>query len=51
MGNEPSPYLFLDNDFILQSEIPTELFDSDLCVTHWEIQRGDFFAQMRWLIA
>lgn len=44
MGNEPSPYLFLDNDFILQSEIPTELFDSDLCVTHWEIQRGDFFA-------
>lgn len=43
MGSESSPYLFLDNDFILQSDIPNQLLNSDLCVTHWEVQRGDFF--------
>lgn len=43
IGNEESPFLFLDNDFIVQSELPKETFEYDLVHTHWEIQRGKFF--------
>lgn len=43
MGNEEPPFLFLDNDFIVQSELPKSFFNFDLVHTHWEIQRGHFF--------
>lgn len=43
IGNEPAPFLFLDNDFIMKSKFPEWMFDYDLVHTHWEIQRGDFF--------
>jgi len=43
IGNEEPPFLFLDNDFIVESELPKSFFDFDLVHTHWEIQRGKFF--------
>ncbi len=43
MGQEPIPYLFLDLDFIVRSELPKWIWDYDLVHTQWEIQRGEFF--------
>jgi len=43
MGKEESPFLFLDNDFIVQSELPKSIFDYDLVHTHWELHRGKYF--------
>lgn len=43
MGHVTTPFLFLDNDFILQSAIPDEFWDYDLIHTQWEIQRGHFY--------
>ena len=43
MGKEESPFLFLDNDFIVQSELPKTIFDYDLVHTHWELHRGKYF--------
>ena len=43
IGKEESPFLFLDNDFIVQSELPKAVFDYDLVHTHWELHRGKYF--------
>ena len=43
IGKEESPFLFLDNDFIVQSELPKLIFDYDLVHTHWELHRGKYF--------
>lgn len=43
IGKEESPFLFLDNDFIVQSELPKAIFDYDLVHTHWELHRGKYF--------
>lgn len=43
IGKEESPFLFLDNDFIVQSELPKSIFDYDLVHTHWELHRGKYF--------
>lgn len=43
MGIEPTPYLFLDLDFIVRSELPKWVFNYDVVPTQWEIQRGEFF--------
>lgn len=43
MGQEPIPYIFLDLDFIVRSDIPKWIWDYDLVHTQWEIQRGEFF--------
>jgi hypothetical protein len=43
MGLEPTPYLFLDLDFIVRSELPSWVFNYDVVPTQWEIQRGEFF--------
>jgi len=43
MGQEPTPYLFLDLDFIVRSKLPKWIEDYDLVHTQWEIQRGEFF--------
>ena len=43
IGNEEPPFLFLDNDFIVQSELSNSIFDFDLVHSHWEIQREKFF--------
>lgn len=40
--NEPSPSIFLDLDFILYSQIPQDIFNSDFVCAHWEITRKDF---------
>ena len=49
MGKEESPFLFLDNDFIVQSELPEWVFNYDLVHTQWEIQRGHFYASEKML--
>ena len=43
MGQEPVPFLFLDLDFIIRSDLPKWIYDYDLVHTQWEIQRGEFF--------
>lgn len=43
MGKEPVPYLFLDLDFIVRSELPSWVKNYDLVHTQWEVQRGEFF--------
>jgi hypothetical protein len=43
IGKEESPFLFLDNDFIVRSELPKSIFDYDLVHTHWELHRGKYF--------
>jgi hypothetical protein len=43
IGKEESPFLFLDNDFIVRSELPKTIFDYDLVHTHWELHRGKYF--------
>jgi hypothetical protein len=43
IGKEESPFLFLDNDFIVQSELPKSVFNYDLVHTHWELHRGKYF--------
>ena len=43
IGKEQTPFIFLDNDFLIKSEIPKWIFDYDLVCTHWEINRGDYF--------
>ena len=41
--NEEPPFLFLDNDFIIESKLPDWIFSKDLVHTQWEIQRGEYF--------
>lgn len=43
IGKEPVPFLFLDLDFIVRSDLPKWIYDYDLVHTQWEIQRGEFF--------
>ena len=43
IGQEPVPFLFLDLDFIVRSDLPKWIYDYDLVHTQWEIQRGEFF--------
>jgi hypothetical protein len=43
IGKEPTPYLFLDLDFIVRSKLPDWVWNYDLVHTQWEIQRGEFF--------
>jgi len=43
IGKEVGPFLFLDNDFIVQSELPKSVFNYDLVHTHWELHRGKYF--------
>lgn len=43
IGKEEGPFLFLDNDFIVQSELPKSVFNYDLVHTHWELHRGKYF--------
>jgi hypothetical protein len=43
IGKEPTPYLFLDLDFIVRGHLPSWVNDFDLVHTQWEIQRGEFF--------
>jgi len=43
IGKEPIPFLFLDLDFIIRSDLPKWIYDYDLVHTQWEIQRGEFF--------
>ncbi len=43
IGKEPTPYLFLDLDFIVRGYLPSWTNNYDLVHTQWEIQRGEFF--------
>ncbi len=43
IGKEPVPFIFLDLDFIVRSDLPKWIYDYDLVHTQWEIQRGEFF--------
>lgn len=43
IGKEPTPYLFLDLDFIVRGYLPSWVHKYDLVHTQWEIQRGEFF--------
>lgn len=43
MGKEPIPYLFIDLDFIIRSDLPSWVWEYDVVHTQWEIQRGEFF--------
>lgn len=38
--NEEPPFLFLDTDFFLQSEIPKWVFEKDVVHAHWEVPRA-----------
>jgi hypothetical protein len=43
MGQEPTPYLFLDLDFIVRESLPQWIWHYDVVHTQWEVQRGEFF--------
>ena len=40
--NEEPPFIFMDLDLILKSELPKWIYDYDLVHTHWEIIRGEY---------
>jgi hypothetical protein len=41
--NEEPPFVFMDLDLILKSELPKWIYDYDLVHTHWEIIRGEYY--------
>jgi hypothetical protein len=41
--NEEPPFIFMDLDLILKSELPKWIYDYDLVHTHWEIIRGHYY--------
>ena len=41
--NEEPPFIFMDLDLILKSELPKWIYDYDLVHTHWEIIRGEYY--------
>ena len=47
--HEEPPFIFLDNDFILNSKPPEWIFEKDLVFPQWEIQRGDYFITSKML--
>ena len=42
IGNEEPPFLFLDNDFIVESELPKSFFDFDLAYSLGNTKRKIF---------
>jgi hypothetical protein len=41
--NEEPPFIFMDLDLILKSDLPKWIYDYDLVHTHWEIIRGEYY--------
>jgi hypothetical protein len=41
--NEEPPFIFMDLDLILKSELPEWIYEYDLVHTHWEIIRGEYY--------
>lgn len=49
LANQTKPFVFLDQDMIIRSEIPKYITNSDLTITHWEIPRGMYyFTEQDW---
>lgn len=49
LQNEKEPFVFLDQDFIVRGELPSNFYNSDIGIVHWEIPRGNYyFTQEQW---
>jgi hypothetical protein len=49
IGKEEPPFLFLDNDFIVRSNLPETIHKYDLVHTHWELHRGNYYVSEKTL--
>lgn len=43
LANQSKPFVFLDQDLIIRSTIPTRLYEKDILITHWEIPGGFYY--------
>jgi hypothetical protein len=41
--NQSNPFVFLDLDFVVKEQLPSEFFECDLVHNQWELQRGKFY--------
>lgn len=49
LENEITPFVFLDQDFIIRGKIPENFYEKDLGIGHWEIPRGNYyFTKEKW---
>jgi len=49
LQNEKEPFVFLDQDFIVRGEVPSDFYYGDIGIGHWEIPRGNYyFTKKQW---
>jgi hypothetical protein len=43
LAHQTTPFVFLDQDMIIREPLPTNIINSDITITHWEIPRGKYY--------
>ena len=43
LANMTEPFVFLDQDMIIEEKLPDWSYDNDLTIAHWEIGRGYYY--------